>query len=119
MLAPFVIYEELRFLGITPNYKGCRQAALAIELVLQNEDALNHITKTVYRAVAQQIGCSPSSVERNIRTVAHVAWKVNPARLKEIAGYPLFAAPSALELITILSSHLQRAQPAAAETPAP
>ena len=112
MLSPSIVYEELRLLGVTPHYKGCRQTALAIELVLQNEDSLNHITKMVYQAVANQIGCSPASVERNIRTAAHVAWKINPTRLKELAGYPLSAAPSALELITILSSHLQRAQSA-------
>lgn len=116
MPIPFYIYDELRFLGITPNYKGCRQAALAIELVLQNEDSLNHITKIVYQAVAEQIGCSPSSVERNIRTVALVAWKVNPSRLKRLAGYPLFAPPSALELITILSSHVLRSRSAQEKT---
>ncbi len=113
------IYSELQLLGVTPNYKGYRQTALAVELALQNEESLSHITKGVYKAVAAQTGCTKFSVERNIRTAAHVAWEINPARLAALAGYPISSAPSALGLVTILVSHIQRAQPASTESPAP
>lgn len=102
------ICQELQSLGITANYKGYKQTALAIQLALQNEDRLSHVTKELYWAVASQIGCGKSSVERNIRTAAQVAWKSNPNRLQALAGYPLCASPAASELIAILAAHFLR-----------
>lgn len=113
----FHICQELQSLGVTANYKGYKQTALAIQLALQNEDRLNNVTKELYWAVAAQIGCGQSSVERNIRTAAQVAWKSNPARLQELAGYPLTASPSASELIAILAAHFLRLAQNAAEKP--
>ena len=104
----FHICQELQSLGVTANYKGYKQTALAVQLALQNEDRLNNVTKELYWAVAAQIGCGKSSVERNIRTAAQVAWKSNPARLQALAGYPLAASPAASELIAILAAHFQR-----------
>ena len=107
------ICQELQSLGITANYKGYQQTALAVQLALQDEERLRHVTKEIYWVVADQIGCGQSTVERNIRTAAQVAWKINPARLQRLAGYPFRASPSASELISILTSHFQRMADAA------
>ena len=47
-------------------------------------------------------------MERNLRTLSLRAWRVNPLRLQEIAPYPLSAPPAASQLITILTTHIQR-----------
>ena len=104
------IYDELQALSITANYKGYRQAALAISLALENEDRLDHVIKEIYWDVADQIGCDRSDIERNLRTVSHRAWKVCRSRLQTIAHYPLSAPPSASEFIAILAVHIKRTQ---------
>ena len=87
-----LIHEELQALGITPNYKGYQQAVCAIQLAL----------------VADAMGCARSDIERNLRTLSLRAWRVNPLRLQEITPYPLSAPPAASQLITILTTHIQR-----------
>lgn len=104
------IYQELQALGVTANYKGYKQLALAVQLALQQEERLNHVTKELYWAVAGRLGCGRFSIERNIRTAAHIAWQTNPSRLQELAGYPLYAAPSASQFISILVVYLLRRQ---------
>ena len=69
-----------------------------------------HAAKALYQPVADQLGCSCSSVERNIRTAARVAWQINPCGLQKLAGYPLCAAPSAAAFVSILTTHLLRQQ---------
>ncbi len=110
----FRIYDELQSLGITANYAGYKQAALAIEFALLDEDRLNHVTKEIYWPVADSVGCKRCDIERNIRTVSHRAWKVGRKRLIEIARYNLPAAPTASEFISILASHIRRSDIAAA-----
>ena len=102
------ICDELQALGITANYAGRRQAAMAIEPALQDEDRLNHVTKEIYWVVADSIGCKRCDIERNIRTVSHRAWNEGRQRLIEIARYDLHAAPTASEFISILTSHIRR-----------
>ena len=105
-----LIEDELRALGVTKKYRGYAQAVLAIELVLEDVSRLLNMTKEVYWRVAELCDCGRSDIERNLRTISHRAWKVNPDRLEEIAGYPLSTSPTASELITILASHIHRAQ---------
>lgn len=103
-----VIHDILRSLGITRNYRGYTYIVYAVELVLENENRLNAITKEVYWEVARRYGCEWSAVERNFRTIVKRAWSVNPERLIEIAGYPLAGPPTASEFIEIISNHIQR-----------
>lgn len=109
-LTPYV-KDELRVLGITPKYCGYMQSILAVELILEDETRLLNITKEVYWKVADLCGCNRCDIERNLRTISRRAWKVNPARLEEIAGYPLASPPTASEFVTILATHIQRTYP--------
>ena len=104
----FRICNELQSLGITPNYKGHRQAAIAILLALENEGRLDHVIKDIYWEVADRIGCGRSDIERNLRTVSHRAWKVCRPRLESIARYHLYAPPSASEFISIMTAYIKR-----------
>ena len=46
-----LIYNELRALGITPNYKGYQQAVCAVQLSLEDEQRLTHICKERFATV--------------------------------------------------------------------
>ncbi len=102
------ICDELQALGITANCVGRRQTAMAIELALQDEGRLSHVTKEIYWVFADSIGCKRCDIERNIRTVSHRARKEGRQRLIEIARYDLHAASTASEFISILASHIRR-----------
>ena len=63
----------LRKLGIVSTYKGYKAAVIAVSLALENEDRLHSITKDIYSETARRINATPSSIEKNLRTVARRA----------------------------------------------
>ena len=91
------IYNLLHRLGVTANYTGFFHTAYAISLCAKQPDRLLMVTKWLYPEVAKQYGTNWKAVERNIRTISHVAWKTNRTHLRNIAGYPLYAFPAASE----------------------
>ena len=95
--------ETLKKLGITPNYIGFRQTALAIEFVHERPEWLLLVTKCLYPAVAKECGTSWKAVERHIRFVITIAWERNPELLDHLAGYPLCKKPKAAQFIAILA----------------
>lgn len=98
----------LRRLGIGSNYYGFQITVTAVLLVLEDFDKLLFVTKELYPEVAVRCNCSVYSVERNIRTVARVAWQRNPELLISLAQYPMTVPPSASQFIDILAAHLSR-----------
>lgn len=100
------VNETLHSLGITRNYRGCKQMSIAVELVCENPDRLNHITKDVYCVVANKCGCSALCVERNIRTIILKVWKNHSSRLCDIAGYQLIIPPTVAEFIDIVAMYV-------------
>ena len=111
--------DALRSLGITNRYRGYRCVITDITLVLENEERMRSVVSDVYRETAAVCGCSWYAVERNIRTVVHRAWLVNPQRLSKMAGYPLDGPPTASEFIDILASYIRRSVPSNADGAAP
>ena len=95
-------YTLLMKLGVTPNYAGFFQTAFALELVRQDPDVLQMVTKCLYPAVARQFGTSWKAVERNIRSAALTAWRCNPELVSQLAGYPLTDRPKPAQFMAIL-----------------
>ena len=58
--------------------------------------------------IAKEYDLQPRSVESNIRTLSDIAWKNDPGRLVQIAGYPLDNRQSAVQFIEIFSNYIQR-----------
>lgn len=100
--------HTIQSLGISKRYKGYRQLIMSVELALDDESRLLCITENIYHPVADMCNCDFCNIERNIRTVASRAWKVNSKKLSEIAGYTLVSSPSVSELITILVTYIER-----------
>lgn len=97
----------LRRLGVTANYKGFPYTAYAAALCDERPELLMMVTKNLYPQVARQYRTTWQAVERNIRTVAEVAWKRNPALLERMAGAALEEKPRCAEFISIVTTGLR------------
>ena len=103
-----VLCDLLRPFGITKSYAGYPQLIRAVEIILERPDDIQAVHKQIYAVIAEEHCLHPKSVESNIRTLAKVAWKSDPDRLEQMAGYPLYDRPSALQFIEIFSNYIQR-----------
>ena len=69
------IYDLLYSLGITANYSGFFYTSYAVYLAARQPERLLLVTKWLYPDVAEHYRKSWKNVERDIRTVASLAWK--------------------------------------------
>ena len=104
------IQEHLRRLDIGNRYKGYRMIIIAVKLGMEDENSLQCAQELLYKPIAQQLGCSFRSVERDIRTVIAHAWSYNPAYLSHLAGFSLPYPPTVCQFLDILVSFSLREQ---------
>lgn len=97
------IYDILYRLGFSADYTGFFYTSYAVWLSVRQPERLLLVTKWLYPDVARHYGTNWLTVERNIRTVASVAWGNNPRLLSELAGYTLTEKPTASQFISILT----------------
>ena len=102
------INNILRDLSIGKNYKGHREIAYAIQLLLEDEDRLCAVVKEVYIPVAKHFNVEWNAVERDLRTAISRVWRLRRQRLFEIAGYEMEEPPTGSEFLDILLSYAQR-----------
>ena len=100
------IYALLHRLGVTANYTGFFQTALAVCLCMDQPERLLLVTKWVYPDVARRCKTNWKAVERNIRTVNGLVWEQSRPYLEELAGRELPHKPSNAQLLAILSYSL-------------
>lgn len=98
----------LRKLGIGSTYKGYHAVVIAVTLALEDENRLSSITKEIYEEVAIRLNTSAYAVEKNIRTVSHLAWEKNRGTLESIAGMTLGAPPSVSDFLDIFTTYIKR-----------
>jgi len=98
------IYTLLYRLGINATHKGFFQASHAVLLASENMERLLLVTKWLYPEVAKHYHTTPECVERNIRTVAAIAWQNNPELLREIRRCQLTDGSTATQFVAILAS---------------
>lgn len=100
------IQSTLRSLGITRLYKGYNQLYHAISIAVSNNDGQKLSMRYFLDAAASHTNSNRKAVERNFRTLAARAWKINPSLLSEMAGHPLSSAPSSSDLIESISVYV-------------
>lgn len=100
------IQDVLRVLGIGKRFIGYAIIAQAVPLAVEDETRLYCVSKRLYPLVAEQVPCSMSTMERNIRTVIEEAWKNNRPFLNHLAGYELSQPPSAKQFLDILVTYI-------------
>lgn len=105
------IYAVLQRLGIGARYRGYRYLALAVTMVMADENYLFLATKRLYPDVARAFDTTWSCVERDMRTAIQVCWRRNRPYLEELATYPLDRPPKPIDFIGLLAGHqLRRAE---------
>lgn len=83
------INNILRDLSIGKNYKGHREIAYAIQLLLEDEDRLCAVVKEVYIPVAKHFNVEWNAVERNLRTAISRVWRLRHGEY--VSGKYLYA----------------------------
>ena len=102
-------YSLLRRLGITENYKGFRYSAYAAALCALERERLLLVTKLLYPDVARRFGTTWKAAERNLRTVAAIAWTQNHDHLVYFSQSPLEQKPQSAQFLAILAHALRPA----------
>ena len=102
------INDLLFSLGIGRQYLGYAITAKAVEMVLRDENCLLCVKQGILMPIARERNCDWRTVERNMRTVVHRAWRFSAERLAERAVYPLRREPTVTEFLDILAVSLMR-----------
>lgn len=102
------VYCLMHELGITSNYTGYFHASHAVCLSVQEPERLQLVTKWIYPDVAKHYNTNWRSVERNIRTVARLAWEKNRPALEKMARHELPHRPTTGVFLSILTTHAQQ-----------
>ena len=100
-----MIINDLRTLGIGRQYLGYKLIIKAVRMVLADDDRLLCIKREIFLPIAQEEHCDWRTVERNIRTIIHRAWKINREYLIVLARYPMQQEPTVTEFVEILAEH--------------
>lgn len=96
------IQQLLYTIGLTENYVGYQQMMIALEIAVQEAEALSLVTKRLYPETARRCGTNWKAVERNIRTALHCAWKNSRSTLEQLAGHSLDTMPKPAQFLAIL-----------------
>ena len=102
------ISDLLFSLGIGRQYLGYAITVRAVEMVLRDENCLLCVKQGILMPIALERHCDWRTVERNMRTVVHRAWRFSAERLTELAIYPLRREPTVTEFLDILAVSLMR-----------
>ena len=100
------IYSILYDLGVSAETTSFFHTAYAIRLATEDPQKLLLVTKWLYPEVARHYHTNWHAVERNIRTIVHLAWMRKPKHLEALAGRPLLDKPTSSQFLTILSNSL-------------
>lgn len=101
--------DLLRYLGIPRTYRGFDQLAIAVEMAVEDENRLLHVTRQIYDVIAKRYKLSVQSVLKNMRTVINVCWNGGGRdRLIELTRYSGLEAPATDEFIDLLTDYIKR-----------
>ena len=101
--------ELLRRLGIWPNLSGYQYMLKGFELIRENSEYLQCVTKRLYPDIGRAYKASWPSVERAIRTAVISCWdRGNRDFLDQIADYHLRDRPTVSEFFAISWMYLSQ-----------
>ena len=97
--------------GVPAHIKGYQYLRDAITMVYNNIELLSAVTKTLYPAIAEKYGTTPSRVERAIRHAIEVAWtRGNIDSISHLFGYSVNISkskPTNSEFIAMVADKLR------------
>lgn len=99
-------------LGLPKRYKGYQMLACAIDIAVQNDEAVTRITQLIYPKVAETCGISGVNVEKDIRKIIERFWLDGDKEYyHKLAGYKTSKKPTNAEFIAAISSYILRRHP--------
>ena len=79
-----VITNTLDSFGVSRSYTGYNYVVYGLQLILEDEERLECITKALYLDVAKHFHTNWSCVEKNMRTIVNCVWHSHNVELLEI-----------------------------------
>ena len=79
-----VIINTLDSFGVSRSYTGYNYVVYSLQLILEDEERIDCITKTLYLDVAKHFHTTWSCVEKNMRTIVNCVWNSHNTELLEI-----------------------------------
>lgn len=106
-----LVTSRLLQLGVPAHIKGYTYLRKAILMVIEDEEAINSITKYLYPSIAKSYKTTASRVERAIRHAIEVAWdRGNPEYLDNVFGYTISSnkgKPTNSEFIALIGDNIR------------
>ena len=103
-----IVIDDLRNMGIGRQYLGYKLIIKAVRMILEDDNRLLCIKREIFLPLAEQEHCDWRTIERNLRTIIHRAWKINRDYLIILARYPTNQEPTVTEFVEILSEHAMK-----------
>ena len=69
------LHDLVRSMGLNRSYVGYRYLIYSLELIREDEERLEMVTKGVYPSVARKFKVPVSAVDGALRTAIRVCWK--------------------------------------------
>lgn len=105
------VTKIIHLMGIPAHIKGYQYLRSAILLTIDDNDAINSVTKVLYPAVAKKYQTTTSRVERAIRHAIEVAWdRGDIDTLNSYFGYTIHNSrgkPTNSEFIAMVADNLR------------
>ena len=105
------ISEIIKEIGIPAHIKGYVYIRDAIQMVMENPDLINGVTKELYPGVGEKYNTTASRVERAMRHAIEVAWsRGNSIMINKLFSYTVNAGkgkPTNSEFIAIIADKLR------------
>ena len=79
-----VIINTLDSFGVSRSYTGYNYVVYSLQLILEDEERIDCITKTLYLDVAKHFHTNWSCVEKNMRTIVNRVWNSHNIELLDI-----------------------------------
>ena len=104
----------IQSIGVPANIKGYRYLRCAINMVVNDVEIMEAVTKELYPAVAEEFGTTPTRVERAIRHAIEVAWnRGNTDVMAKFFGYTVDSnrgKPTNSEFIALIADRVRMRQ---------
>ena len=95
-----IIQDIMRPFGVTPRYAGFPMLVASVELYLEDPNRLSAVIDEIYKPAAKRCRCTSDIIQQ--------AWRKDPAKLREMAGYTLFTYPKVSEFIEIIAREAEK-----------
>lgn len=102
-----ILEKRLWCFGVNKKYQGFDYIVYGMEVLLNNQNSLEYVTKNLYPDIAKKFNTSWKCVERDIRTIVKIIWKYgNRELLEKMNGSRMKVRPKNIEFFQILLKNI-------------